>query len=339
MIPKFGLKRFLKNRSKTIINILIIGLSSIGDNLLISPSIRLIKDCCEGSSIDFVVGPRAAAFAEKNPLFSNTYIWDKKTGVKTLIRMLGNRKYDLIVDFRNSLIPFFLNAEYRLTFFLRELFSRRVSVHEAERAVKFIEPYFGKMETVELYFPLYHAEIDEHKKAFERTGISLDSDNFIVLNPGAAFEKKRWDKDRFAEVARTIILKYGVKVVIVGSKNEIDLAREITAKIHDERVFNLVGKINLRQLACLLSESMLLITNDTGTMHLASAMKCPVIAIFGPGNPLRYGPIGTKSIVLHTGRNCFPCRLEARCDKKFVCMNDITVQDVISAVEKLLSPR
>ena len=339
MIPKFGLKRFSINKTKNIINILIIGLSSIGDNLLISPSIRLIKDCCENSSIDFVVGPRAAAFAEKNPLFSNTYIWDKKTGVKTLIKIIENRKYDLIVDFRNSLTPFFLNAECRLTFFVKELFSRKSSIHEAERTVRFLEPYFGKMESVELYFPLYEAEIDEYKKVFERTGISLDLDNFIVLNPGAAFEKKRWDKDRFAEVARAIISKYGVKVIIVGSSNEIDLAKEIAAKIHDERVFSLAGQISFRQLACLLSKSKLLITNDTGTMHLASAMKCPVIAIFGPGNPLRYGPIGTKSIVLHTERKCFPCRLEARCNKNFICMNDVKVQDVISAVDNLLKTR
>ncbi|MCM8764297.1 MAG: glycosyltransferase family 9 protein [Candidatus Omnitrophica bacterium] len=338
MLPKFGLKRLSRTRMKNIKNILIIGLSSIGDNLLISPSIRRIKYCCENSSIDFVVGPRAVAFAEKNPLFSHIYIWDKKTGAKTLIKMLENKKYDIIVDFRNSLLPFFLNAEYRVTFFVRELFSRKFSTHESERVLKFIEPYFGKSESVELYFPLYHAEIDEHKKAFERTGISLDSDNFIVLNPGAAFEKKRWNKDRFAEVARTIILKYGVKVIIVGSSDEFGLVEEIIAKIRDEKALNLAGKISFRQLACLLSRSMLLITNDTGTMHLACAMKCPVIAIFGPGNPLRYGPIATKSIVLHTERKCFPCRLEARCDKDFVCMNDVAVQDVISAVEKFLSP-
>ncbi len=65
--------------------ILIIGLSSIGDNLLISPAIRLIKDRCGNASIDIVVGPRAIAFVEGNPTFSKYYVWDKRTGILNLI--------------------------------------------------------------------------------------------------------------------------------------------------------------------------------------------------------------------------------------------------------------
>ncbi|MCM8825880.1 MAG: glycosyltransferase family 9 protein [Candidatus Omnitrophica bacterium] len=223
-----------------------------------------------------------------------------------------------------------------MDFFLKELFSKKFSTHEAERTVRFLEPYFGRCKNIELYFPLYKNEIQQYTEVFEKDGIFLDSDNFIVLNPGAAFEKKRWDKDRFAELGRQIISKYEVKLMIVGNKKELGLAKEITAKIRSERALNLAGKISFRQLAFLLSRALLLITNDTGTMHLASAMKCPVIAIFGPGNPLRYGPIGTKSIVLHTDRKCFPCRLESRCKVGFICMNDVMVKDVISAVEKLL---
>ncbi len=124
--------------------------------------------------------------------------------------------------------------------------------------------------------------------------------------------------------------------MISGSPGEFNLAEEIWKGIKSGNCINLAGKITFRQLAYLLSRAVFLITNDTGTMHLACAMKCPVIAIFGPGNPRRYGPIGTRNIVLHTDRKCFPCRFEAKCDKNFLCMDDVTVEMVLSAAEKIL---
>lgn len=335
---KIFFKRFSKDKIRYVKSILLIGLSSIGDNLLITPAIKTIKSACQYATLDIVIGPRATAFALGNPIFSNVYIWEKKTGISGLKQMLANRKYDLIIDFRNSLIPFFLRTEYAITFFTRELFSRKFSTHEAVRILRFIEPYFGKSENIELYFPLKEEELDDYAKIFARIGIS-EPDRTIVLNPGAAFEKKRWDKNRFVDLGKYLLSRYEMKLVISGSTNEFALAEEIKENIKNRNCINLAGQITFRQLAYLLSRSQLLITNDTGTMHLASAMKCPVIAIFGPGNPQRYGPIGTDNIVLHTMRRCFPCRLEAKCDKNFVCMDDITVEDVISAVEKMLTDK
>ncbi|MCM8759576.1 MAG: glycosyltransferase family 9 protein [Candidatus Omnitrophica bacterium] len=327
---------FSKNRVDRIKKILIIGLSSIGDNFLISPAIKLIKEKCKDASIDIVVGPRSIVFVQGNPVFSKYYIWDKKTGIFHLKRILGNNHYDLIIDFRNSPAPFFLKADYRMTFFIKELFSRKFTTHESVRVLKFLEPYFGRCENVELYFPLKDEEILEYKKFFEKNGI-LDGSKVAMINPGAAFEKKRWGKDRFVEIGRYLISKYDLRVIVSGSSDEFNLADDIRRKINDNNCINLAGKITFRQFAYLLSKSALLITNDTGTMHLGCAMKCPIIAIFGPGNPLRYGPIGTKNIVLHTNRKCFPCRLEAKCDKNFICMEEVTVEMVISAIEKLLN--
>lgn len=331
-------KRLSKNKLKDFKRILLIGLSSLGDNLLISPSIRLIRDTCKGAFIDIVVGPRGAVFAQGNPLFSKVYVWDKKTGIFYLKRLLENTKYDLIIDFRNSLIPFFLKSDYIMTFFVKELFSRKFSTHESVRTLKFFEQYFGRCESVELYFPLCAYEIAEYKKIFEEIGI-LDRQKVVVLNPGAAFEKKRWNKDRFVEVGKYLISQYDMKVVLSGSSDEFYLSEEIREKIRNDNCINLVGKITIRQLAYLLAGSCLLITNDTGTMHLASAMRCPVIAIFGPGNPQRYCPVGTKSIVLHTNRKCFPCRLESRCNQDFICMDDVTIEMVLSAADKIIKTK
>ncbi|HOK79218.1 MAG TPA: glycosyltransferase family 9 protein [bacterium] len=329
---------FRRKFKKEIINRgLIIGLSSIGDNLLITPAIKLMRDALYNAEFDIVVGPRAIEFARDNPMFSHFYVWDKKTGMIMLIKMLRHQKYDLVVDFRNSLIPFFLKSRYRLTFFTKELFSDKFRTHEAERTLRFFTPLFGKYEKVELYFPLTDSEIHSYFEFFKNIGVIDGSRKVVVMNPGAAFEKKRWDKENFIEVGKRIIQNYHINIAIVGNNKEFDLAAEIRRAIDNPEVFNLAGKITFRQLAYLLSCAALLITNDTGTMHLASAMKCPVIAIFGPGNPMRYGPIGNKNIVLHTQRDCFPCVVESKCKKGFICMNDITADDVCVAVSKIFT--
>ncbi len=330
-------KRIPKDiRYKGIANILIIGLSSIGDNLLISPAIKLLKDTYKDACFDIVVGPRAVDFAKGNPVFSNIYVWDKKTGISNLVRMLKDKKYDIVVDFRNSIIPFFIKTKYRMTFFKEEFFSRKFFTHESERTMKFFEPYFGRPAKIELYFPLSNQEISEYRDFFMNTNILTPGRRVITITPGAAFEKKRWDKEKFAKVAALVVSQFDVNIVISGNSKEYDLAEEIRIMINNDRVFNLAGKITFRQLAYILSQSSLLITNDTGTMHLASAMKCPVVAIFGPGNPLRYGPIGTKNFVLHTKRTCFPCKVESKCKKGFVCMEDVSVEDVMMAVSMIL---
>jgi len=283
------------------------------------------------------VGPRAVDFAKDNPVFSHTYIWDKKTGILNLARMLKNKKYDLVVDFRNSIIPFFIKSKYQLTFFKAEFFSKKFFTHESKRIMKFFQPYFGTPGYIELFFPLSAEEISENKIFFQGFKFFTSGKQIIVINPGAAFEKKRWRKENFAEVAKKIISHFNANIVIVGNNNEYMLAEEIKMLINSDEATNLAGKITFRNLAYLLSKASLLITNDTGTMHLASAMKCPLIAIFGPGNPLRYGPIGTKHIILHTKRNCFPCRVEWKCKKEFICMDDVTADDAFIAASKILT--
>ncbi|MGC8805512.1 MAG: glycosyltransferase family 9 protein [Candidatus Ratteibacteria bacterium] len=325
-----------KLRIEIINRVLIIGLSSIGDNLLITPAIKLMRDALCNAEFNIVVGPRAIEFAKGNPMFLHFYVWDKKTGMITLMKMLRYQKYDLVVDFRNSLIPFFLKSRYRLTFFTKELFSDKFRTHEAERTLRFFIPLFGKYEKVELYFPLTDSEIHLYFEFFKNIGVIGDR-KVVMINPGAAFEKKRWDKKNFIDAGKRIIQNYRVNIVIVGNDKEFDLAEEIRKGIDNTKVFNLAGKITFRQLAYLLSCAALLITNDTGTMHLASAMKCPVIAIFGPGNPMRYGPLGNNNIVLHTKRDCFPCVVESKCKKRFICMNDVTVDDVYAGVSQILN--
>jgi len=201
--------------------------------------------------------------------------------------------------------------------------------------LEFVEPYFGKPQEVRLFFPLINSEREEIEKILKTLKIKK-SDIIIVLNPGAGFIPKRWKKENFAELGKILLKDYDAKIIIIGGEQEIALAEEIKNIISSENVFSLAGRITIPQLAVLLEESDLIITNDTGPMHLASAVKCPVIAIFGPGNPYRYGPIGTKNYVVHSEIECFPCRIKRKCRKNFICMERVTVSEVIKSVRLIL---
>ncbi|MCL5409047.1 MAG: glycosyltransferase family 9 protein [Candidatus Omnitrophica bacterium] len=316
-------------------SILIIGLGSLGDNLMLTPTIKLIKDTYKKAEIDIVIGPRALGFARNNPWFSNIYVWNKKISLN-LFTSLRKKRYDIIFDFKNSLLPFFLRGKYKFTFFIKEFFSDKSFTHESERTIKFVESYFGKPENINLYFPVLQTDIEKTEKFFKTFGINK-SDIIIVMNPGAAFPAKRWKKENFIQTGKEILKIYDAKIIITGNKLEKSLGEDIKIGINNKNVFNLAGETTIGELAAILKMADVLITNDTGTLHLASAVRCPVVVIFGPSNPYRYGPIGTKNYVLHADIDCFPCKLEAKCNKKFICMEYIYVKDVINAVSILLN--
>jgi len=307
--------------------ILIIGLSCLGDNLLLTPAIKKIRDIYKKAEIDIVIGQRAVEFVIENPWFSNYIVYDRKKGLFKLIKKIRKERYDLTVDFRNSFIPFFLKSKYKLTFFKNEFFSEKFYTHESVRIMNFIEPFFGKGE-IKLYFPYPASYKEKIKELFNITGIK-SSDRIVTLIPGAKFEGKRWDKEKFAQLAKELIKIYGVKIIITGSKEEKKLTEEVKEMIEEKGVFDFGGKTNLRELAAIYELSDLVVSNDTGSMHLACAVGVPIVAIFGPSNPYRYGPIGVKNFVVHSDIECFPCKKEAKCKINFECIKRISVEDVL----------
>jgi len=324
---------------------LIIGTSCLGDNIILSPAIKKIRDAFKDAEIDIVIGERAIEFAIDNSWFSNYFVYKKGRRLKRvvnlikLINKLNKKRYDLIVDFRNSFIPFFIRGRFRLTFFFKEFFSEKIYTHETERVLKFLEPYFGKEEDISLYFPVTKKDRDDVELFLRNSGVK-PSEKIVVFNPGGRANKKRWSEEKFAEVGKVLLNNYdSMKIIIVGSIADEYIAARVKEMIRSDNVFNLAGKTTLKQLAALLERASLIITNDTGTLHLASAMHCPTVAIFGPTNPYRYGPIGTKNIVIHSDIPCFPCNEKKRCKKNYICIDKITPAEVIKAAMLFLDEK
>ncbi len=158
----------------------------------------------------------------------------------------------------------------------------------------------------------------------------------LGLCPGADYgPAKRWMPERFAETARIVSERQACEWVLFGTEKDAELGEQI-AKQLDGKCTNLIGKTTLAELIEALSQCRLLLTNDTGTMHLAAFLGVPTISIFGSTEPVLTGPLGPGHRVIRHHVECSPCFLR-ECPLDFRCMNAVTVDEVVEAVVAKLS--
>src|SRR5207249_8034765 len=140
--------------------------------------------------------------------------------------------------------------------------------------------------------------------------------------------------ERFAEAAAKISARSSAQWILFGTKKEAEIGDQIVAAIGDHCV-NRIGHTTLDQLIDELRECRLVLTNDTGTMHLAALLGVPVVAIFGSTEPRLTGPLGNNNIILRHHVECSPCFLR-QCPIDFRCMKAVTVEEVADAVSSML---
>jgi heptosyltransferase-2 len=158
----------------------------------------------------------------------------------------------------------------------------------------------------------------------------------IGLCPGAEYgPAKRWLPERFADAAAKISAQSSAQWILFGTKNDAAIGEQIAAAIGDHCV-NRIGQTTLDQLIEELSQCRLLLTNDTGTMHLAALLGVPVVAVFGSTEPRLTGPLGNGHIVLRHHVECSPCFLR-ECPIDFRCMKAVSAEEVAGAVLSMLA--
>ena len=163
----------------------------------------------------------------------------------------------------------------------------------------------------------------------------------VGIHVSGGRESKQWHLDRFAAVARTLAAETGATIVLTGSESDRAMVEQVQQGLTDVRLVNVAGALGLTDLAALVEHLDVLVTSDTGPMHLAGAVGTPVVALFGPADPARYGPIGSPSRVLRVSLPCSPCGMvrlpPVRCRGRVPdCMDGITVATVVAATLDLL---
>ena len=160
----------------------------------------------------------------------------------------------------------------------------------------------------------------------------------VALCPGSTNSRaKRWPAERFAALADMLAEKVGAEVIIIGAGEELAVSEEV-ARATLSRPVVLTGKTDLAMTTAVLGVADLLVTNDTGPAHIAAAVGCPVVVIFGPTNPVTTRPYSPLAEVVQRPPDCAPCMLRD-CPIDHRCMTAITAEEVFARAAQSLDAR
>ncbi len=336
--------------------ILIIRLSSIGDIILTTPVIRLLKQKFPDSTIDFVIKKQFVELLINHPAINFFYIFDKKQDSNTLKKIkqdIKNKEYDLIVDLHKNFRSFYLSfrsnskkvVRYK-KFALRRFWLVKFKLNFFKQIIPIYLRYLACLNSYQIQYDhqgldIYFDEKTKQSIKEKYTDILTKSKSLVLgVVPGASFATKRWTAEGFQTVINYFVRQHQAKVILFGNASDRELIKSLDIK-NSQAVLNTAGKLSILETGAVMDYCDLIITNDSGLMHLASALKKKVVAIFGSTTEeLGFFPSTTEHIVIENKNlKCRPCSHVGRhkCPKKhFKCMKEITSHEVINAVEKLI---
>ncbi|MCR4438776.1 MAG: lipopolysaccharide heptosyltransferase II [bacterium] len=336
--------------------ILVIRLSSIGDIVLASPLLRALHNAFPEAAVDFVVKEKFADLVRFSPYVHRVHVLPEGGGLRelrALRRSLKAHGYELVVDLHKNFRSYYLRTGLRgartvtyrkwrwaravLIAAKKNLYPGIVPVHQRYLAAVAPLGVCDDGEGPEFFIdPAAGARV---RKLLSRAGF-LSRPMRVAVVPGAGFFTKRWLPERFAEVADALAARHGRGTLLLGDANDRPIAAEVLAHMQHKPV-DMVGALSLMESAAALSCCDLVLCNDTGLMHIATALRKKVVAIFGPTTEeLGFFPFGPRSRVVQKELPCRPCSHigSRRCPKRhFRCMRDISAAEVLAAAEGLLA--
>jgi len=338
--------------------ILIIRTDRIGDVILSTPVIKSLRKKFPQAYIAMMVAPHAKDIVEGNPYLDEVIIYDKDSKHRSWWRTfkfasrLNKKKFDLAMILHPTnrvhlltylaAIPQRIGYNRKLGFLLtyrKKHLKQEGLKHEAEYNIDLLSEVGATADAGDLFMPMKQDSEQYVQELFRKEGLS-PTDKILAINPGASCPSKIWPAERFAQVAEKLAGIYNFKIIILSGSKEMCLANKIVLHYGIKgKVINLAGKTSISQMASILKRCALFISNDSGPVHISSALGTPVISIFGrkqPGlSPQRWGPLGKLDKYLHKDVGCIQC-LAHNCRKEFSCLKAISVEDVVSAAESIL---
>jgi len=352
-----------KIENKNIESILVVQLWGIGETILALPAIEALRKKFPKASIDVL-----ATYRNKDVFLNNKYI-------KNLIEIRLNpfsflkftlkniKKYDLVIDMEE-----YLNISAIISFFVgkktvgyshnsrSKLYTVKVKYNDKQHVV---QTFLDLVRTLDIEHDtnrlseLIYSNRDKKivDKFLKKNGIK-SNDLIVGVAPGASESAKArmWPYIRYAELCDEVITRHNAKIIFFGNLNEYELIDNLQKNMENrDKTINAAGKVTLNQLFYLLKKSKLFIGNDAGPMHAAAAQGIKTIGLFGPNLPIRFGPYGKGNIGLYKGYNCEfspcinvhkgqvpDCLYPKNSNDYQKCMKNISIDDVLKEVEKLI---
>lgn len=322
--------------------ILVLNRNHIGDCLLTTPLLRSLKRRFPHAHIGVSVPAANQDLLTKNAHVDEIVVrprlshWGAKVSFALQMRERG---YDLIISLQEKSLFYAWAAFYaamgsraltvnldhpRTRFFYRHsIRPSRPGQHEVQRYLD-VARYLGcpvdQNPVLELQPAPHHNE--GAARLLQQCGAEEET-RFIGINPGATRGEKRWPVERFAQAADRLYEQLGLPAMIFGGSGDRGLALAIESRITTHRPVSIAGRASLGESAALMGRCRLLVTNDTGPMHMAVALAVPVVALFGPTNPVKFSPFTRQKAVLSHPEPCGVCTRP--------CTHTISVDECVDA--------
>ena len=352
---------------------LLINPFGIGDVLFTTPVIKAIKECYPQSFIGYWSNLRVKPILESNPQINKVfalsrgdlkkiYAYSFFKGLGSLISLIREIKkerfdicFDFSLDYRYSLLAKIIGIRQRIGFDYKgrgKFLTGRVKI-DGYHDQHMVEAYLGLLRFLEipvndpkLFLAVSPGNQLKAKEILASAGIH-ENDLVIGIAPGAGgswgkdASYKHWPALKFAQVANKLVDRFKAKVVILGDESERKIAQVMRQAMPQEPI-DLTGKTGLDILPGIIKNCNLLITNDGGPMHMASALGIKSVSIFGPVSETVYGPYPEhrNHVVLKWDMSCRPCYKNFRlpvCQKDKECLNQVSAEAVFEAAARLLS--
>jgi heptosyltransferase-1 len=339
-------------------SILIIRLSAIGDVVHTLPFLEVLRKNFPEARLDWVVEEESIQIIDAHKEIDNVIIsrrksWqkrllkgpDRSTVVKEIIQFLKelrSTKYDLVIDlqglFKSAILTGLSRGKRKIgpswgregsqLFLTERPFFVDADNHAVDKYLQVAEYLGCERDSWKGHIPIRESD----KRSIDKVlhGRGTKDQCLVAINPFAKWTTKLWEPERFAALGDRLQKELACDIVFTGSRQDRADIDKIMHRMN-KRPANLAGQTSLKELAYLYSKCRLLVTTDTGPMHIAAAMGCPVVALFGPTAPWRTGPYGEGHRVIREEIECSPC-FKKTCDH-LSCMKNITVDKVFETVK------
>lgn len=337
-------------------NILMMKLSALGDTILTVPAIRAVRQRFPEAKITFVGGDTNEEILRRCPYIDQVYTFERKGILANpaylfrSIRNLRTENYDLVIHFGQwerleSILIGFTRGNFKVGFKTRRQYKHWIydswiehskDIHEVENFNNLVRTFGVTTGNGQPEFWISKSDLENARKILHRNG--LVDVRVIVFHPGCGAHGKprEWSINNYVELGKRIFAHFNnIRIILTGSSLEKNRCSYIQNRL-GKNACSVAGETNLGQTAALLKMSDILVSGNTGIIHLGAAVDTKVVALHGPTNPNEWGPYNKESTVIKSSKPCAPCLylgFEYKC-RKPDCMDEISVDEVFDAVRK-----
>lgn len=328
--------------------ILLIKLRYIGDVVLSTPLLPLLRKRFPEASLTFLVNPGTESVLFGNPYLEKIMVLPREGWGKQLAsyRALRQAHFDGVVDLtdgdRSAFLSYWSGASVRLGFNRENRWRGKLYTHvlpSAYGSMHMVDYHAQALSALGISDPIGNPELylrpDDHDQGDHlMASLQIGQAPLVLLHPLARYANKAWPLERFASLADWLA-DQGAVVALIGHQSEMLIGQQIVS-LTKSKPRNVMGQTRLRQLAAMMKRSALFIGNDGGPMHMAAAVGCPVLGLFGPSDPHVWGPRGEKVSVIYKGLDCEECFHYGCSRGEEGCMRQISVEEVCRAARPFL---